>query len=138
MSRTLRSAAAAGAAALAFVALTGASSQAATESASPSASGRWIYLSSIKCNTQEDWRQDEVTLEINGKRVWTEFMDSGDKVTIHDYVSIGSKATIKLVEKDGPDPDDVLGKHTVRKKGSGVLSFTKGADYKLSYKIGSA
>ncbi|MFC9685711.1 hypothetical protein [Streptomyces sp. NPDC056948] len=130
MTRRIRTSAAAGIAALALVSLTGGTAQASNTAAS----GKWIYLDSIKCNDTEDWNQDELRIEVNGKNILTEFFDPGDKVSIHQYVHT-NKATIKLIEQDGPDPDDVIGKHTVS-SGSGTLKFTNGANYTLKYKWG--
>ncbi|MEU6553066.1 hypothetical protein ABZ915_22690 [Streptomyces sp. NPDC046915] len=135
MFHKFRTVTAAGVSAVALVSLGGGTAQAKTSSATAAAADKWIYLSTLKCNDTEDWGQDELKIEVNGREVLTEFMDPGDKITIHQYVHFSGSATVKLVDIDSPDPDDVLGKHTVR-RGSGTMKFTNGADYELKYKVG--
>ncbi|MGW7252887.1 hypothetical protein [Streptomyces sp. NPDC054834] len=136
MFRKFRTVTTAGVAAVALVSLVGGTAQAKTSpAASAAAADKWIYLSTLKCNDTEDWGQDELKIEVNGRDVLTEFMDPGDKITIHQYVHFSGSATVKLVDLDYPDPDDTLGKHTVR-SGSGTMKFTNGANYELKYKVG--
>jgi hypothetical protein len=95
-----------------------------------------LHLTKIKCIATEDWTgPDEPKIEVNGKKVWHATMNAGESHPMNVNVKFTGSASIKLVEEDSPDADDVLGKQTV-KSGSGTLEFSRdGANYKLTYKV---
>ncbi|MGH2351118.1 MAG: hypothetical protein ACRDJN_05830 [Chloroflexota bacterium] len=104
-----------------------------------------LHLISIACDNRDDTlNRDKPVLKVNGNTVW-----SGQgfrRGTSQSLIAVAAQpfakaADLELWEADAaPNPDDFLGRHTVRESeagsGSRTASFDQsGALYRVTYRV---
>ncbi len=92
-----------------------------------------LFLESLKCVKQQEFPgNDEVYILVNGDPVWdTSAMKTGqlEQITGVAPIQFEPRAEIKLFERDGADPDDLLGVNFVSDSplGKQKLTFLDGS-----------